>query len=552
MRASRKEAAALVAAEEKAVEEKRQKERAVERQILKDKKEAEKQASLLKKASQNHEEVGAQHVMDARQKKIEQHMAMMDNDQELVAKLEEEAKDLLYKAELRKASALDVMNRAEEQLQLAKDLEKKLPKKNNFAILAAGGSTYTKRRRGRQQSLFKTKGVVRRRSFSKKKDPKNPNKTAAKGTDVKGAAGGGSEEGEKTEQQEGEEQPVLGGGGEEGEEEEKDDAWDSVSEWCVQRMKVEKRGTIAVPRTASTMIYQGTKFFWRSQQHVDVFMYEAESLNRITIISLDTGSHEEFPKIYVDIEEVKRNLDLAALAKMEATHEVYKKLGKEMDMTTAYTSQLSEEEIASVQLMNLRSAICTYLLSRIQLVKEVYQEELVAYVPDEEPAAGGGAAEAAAGKSKGVSFAPEEPIVKRRLVDAQTLDNGLNKTEVTKVKLMPQSNDPWQTLEVKKSDKRQTFGPKFGEHGTTSGEKSTTREERRELVQDLHNNLGALSKSNSSATSHSGHARRHASMARRHTFNQEELQINFDKIRADLQNEMRSLKQQKAEIGKET
>jgi hypothetical protein len=322
-------------------------------------------------------------------------------------------------------------------------------------------------------------------------------------------------------------------------------------------MKVEKKKEPdEQPRTASVMIYQGTKFFWRSQQHVDVFMYEAESLNRITLISLDTGSHEEFPKIYVDIEEVKKNLDLVALAKKEPTNEVYKKLGKKVDVTGSdWGSQLTEEELVSVQTMNLRSAICTYLLSRIQLVTEVYQEELVAYVPDAEPGdtsadsdTTGGATTSSAttpGKpekrAKGVAFAPPEPIVKQRLMDAQTLDNGLNKTEVAKVKLVPQSNDAWETLEVKR-DKRQTFGPKFGEHGTKSGGLATTKDERTAMVQDLHNDLGALATSKSAAGKHSGHARRHASMARRHTFNQEELEINFDKIRAALANEMRSLK----------
>jgi hypothetical protein len=156
---------------------------------------------------------------------------------------------------------------------------------------------------------------------------------------------------------------------------EKADLWDSVEDWAHAFMakKMKAPPSEQKARARSELMYQGTKFFWRSGQYVDVFMYRARTLNRLTLICLDTGAHTEFPKIYVDIDSVKAHLDMKKVETVVISPELLKNvLGRDPAKESGYgaAAKVTDEERTLIVDMQLTKELSSYLLSRLQLVKQ--------------------------------------------------------------------------------------------------------------------------------------------------------------------------------------
>jgi len=118
------------------------------------------------------------------------------------------------------------------------------------------------------------------------------------------------------------------------------------------------------------LLYSGSKFFWRSQDNIDLSFFHHLACSTIEIVPFDVYKNRELERLYFDLFKVHAIIDPDVAVKLELMREEFRDLHK----TDKFQSQVFPEEQTRTELT--RVAITTYLLTRLHLQQVVPDKPL--------------------------------------------------------------------------------------------------------------------------------------------------------------------------------
>ena len=113
------------------------------------------------------------------------------------------------------------------------------------------------------------------------------------------------------------------------------------------------------------LLYTGTKFFWRSQDNVDLSFFHHLACSVIEIVPFDVYKGKELERLYFDLYKIHNTIDPEVETKLEQLRVDF----KEKNKTDKFQSQVFPEDQERAQLT--RVAITTFLLTRLHFQQVV-------------------------------------------------------------------------------------------------------------------------------------------------------------------------------------
>ena len=113
------------------------------------------------------------------------------------------------------------------------------------------------------------------------------------------------------------------------------------------------------------LLYSGSKFFWRTQDNIDLSFFHHLTCSVIEIVPFNVYKNKELERLYFDLGKIHAHIDPDVEEKIVALRADFKDAQK----TDKFQSQIFPEEQERLQLTRL--ALTTYLLTRLHLQQVV-------------------------------------------------------------------------------------------------------------------------------------------------------------------------------------
>lgn len=109
------------------------------------------------------------------------------------------------------------------------------------------------------------------------------------------------------------------------------------------------------------LLYYGSKFFWRSQDNIDLSFFHHMACSIVEVVPFDVYKNTELERLYFDLYAIHENIDGEVEAKLVELREKFKQDNKHDKFQSATFNEVHE----MAQLT--RVALTTYILTRLQL-----------------------------------------------------------------------------------------------------------------------------------------------------------------------------------------
>ena len=116
-------------------------------------------------------------------------------------------------------------------------------------------------------------------------------------------------------------------------------------------------------------LYVGSKFFWRTQENIDLSLYHHVAHNVVEIVSFEPNKGREFSRLYLDLSVLHQYVDTDVDAHLETLRQQFVEANK----TDKFQSKVFDTEGERAKLA--RIAISTLILGRLQLQTTALQDE---------------------------------------------------------------------------------------------------------------------------------------------------------------------------------
>lgn len=109
------------------------------------------------------------------------------------------------------------------------------------------------------------------------------------------------------------------------------------------------------------LLYYGSKFFWRSQDNIDLSFFHHMACSIVEVVPFDVYKNTELERLYFDLYVIHENIDGEVESKLVELREKFKQDNKHDKFQSATFNEVHEK----AQLT--RVALTTYILTRLQL-----------------------------------------------------------------------------------------------------------------------------------------------------------------------------------------